>query len=131
MSSFFSVLVALLTAAIFVEVIICLIKTVKRQSVKKLVIAIIVSVVVLFVFALCGMLTDPAIRCEHQYEVISETEATCDKSGEIVSLCPLCKHEKSDATAPLGHDFTETSHSKTEIICRCTRCNEAKIIFTS
>ena len=56
------------------------------------------------------------ITCEHDYEVVKEIKATCDKTGKIEYECGLCGKNKTEKTDKLEHRFVENS----EVLATCT-----------
>lgn len=73
-----------------------------------------------------------ADMANHDYQIIEQTEATCETTGTINYQCNYCGTTKSDTIEALGHDMKELS--KTEATCekegllaeKCERCGETK-----
>ena len=52
-----------------------------------------------------GVATYP--ECEHNWETIEKTAATCTESGRTVVVCTLCDSEETTTIPATGHNFTE------------------------
>lgn len=96
---------------------------------------IIVNIILFIVFGIVNgshskeYLADMA---NHDYQIIEQTEATCETTGTINYQCNYCGTTKSETIEALGHDMKELS--KTEATCekegllaeKCERCGETK-----
>lgn len=96
---------------------------------------IIVNIILFIIFGIVNgshskeYLADMA---NHDYQIIEQTEATCETPGTINYQCNYCGTTKSETIEALGHDMKELS--KTEATCekeglldeKCERCGETK-----
>ena len=66
----------------------------------------------------------------HEYQVTTETEATCLRGGTIIKTCNICGYNYIETTAPLGHDYisevvdgtcTESGYT----VHTCSRCGHS------
>ena len=62
------------------------------------------------------------IICEHEYEVVSKTEATCTSSGIIRNKCKICGHINEEEIPMLAHKMTH--HEGVEPTCTKTGSRE-------
>ena len=73
-----------------------------------------------------------ADMANHDYQIIKQTEATCENTGTINYQCGYCGTTKTDIIDALGHEMKEAS--KKEATCdnegmlieKCERCGETK-----
>ena len=71
-----------------------------------------------------------ADMANHADVVVSQTEATCTKKGEISYVCDYCARTKKETIPAAGHNYIEIS--KTEATCtdkgimlsKCTACGD-------
>lgn len=71
-----------------------------------------------------------ADMANHADVIVSRTEATCTKKGEISYACDYCARTKTETIPATGHNYIETS--KTEATCtdngiilsKCTDCGD-------
>lgn len=79
-----------------------------------------------------GVATYP--ECEHNWETIEKTAATCTESGRTVVVCTLCDSEETTTIPATGHNFTEevidaATCSATGITKKtCSICNKTEEI---
>lgn len=87
-------------------------------------------------FSIIGSAVDPTMHCDHSFELIEDTEATCTDQGIKRYHCDKCGKNKVEQIEALGHDMeeksrTEATNSKDgEVVLECTRCGytETKIL---
>ncbi len=102
--------------------------------------AVLVSVISpSFILASCGEADSSGSESisahTHDYQIVSETPATCVTKGKKTYRCLVCGETKSEDIAALGHSFNEW-HEKSPATClesqvlerNCTRdgCNESE-----
>ena len=80
-----------------------------------------------------GVITEPSTWCEHKYEVIEQTDATCKEKGYISKKCSECGDEETEEIELADHiwkvDRTEEatcSHPKQEHK-KCSNCNYTEV----
>ncbi len=78
--------------------------------------------IVLFVLMITIGIINPQHSAEYQADmanhadvIVSRTEATCTKKGEISYACDYCARTKTETIPATGHNYIETS--KTEATC--------------
>lgn len=90
----------------------------------------IISLILILAMALsfCGCDWLFGKKCEHEYEVTSQTAPTCTANGTKYKKCTLCDHTTTEPIAALGHDTVEETVSPTctekgYLKTTCTRCD--------
>lgn len=127
MSDIFGYLVVILIFAIPVMFIAFIIRWILKKSKRKLGITILISIGCFVLFTICGVLTYPPTWCEHQYELKSEKQATCEVDGQIIKYCPLCNNETYEKIPALTHNFEQVSRTDSEVVYKCSLCKKQKI----
>ena len=60
---------------------------------------------------------DEIVLCNHTYEVVSTTEATCTSDGSVKKVCTICElHSITEAIPATGHAYDHGT---------CSKCGEA------
>lgn len=126
MTDVFAFLMILLIFAVPVMLIAFIVRWIFKKPKRKLGITILISIGCFVVFTICGVITDPVTWCEHQYELKSEKQATCELEGEIIRYCPLCENETYEKIPALPHKFAQVSHTNSEVIYKCSLCKKQK-----
>lgn len=130
MFTFFTVLMAIMLIFSPVALIIAIVKTVRKRATKKRWWFIFLAAIVLFIIfgAIAGVL-----ECDHEYELVDETEPTCTERGEAVYYCEKCGRQRKERLDELGHDMQLTKSieptvdTEGEIVYRCEKCGYEEI----
>lgn len=105
MSSLCAALIIVIILSIPVQLIILIIRGIKRKSIKKHLICLAICVTSVIPLTLIGAFTDPATRCKHDREIISETPATCTEKGKIVGYCSVCDVNVTSYKPKIPHNY--------------------------
>lgn len=133
MSNLFAILLVGVILAIPVLLVILVIRALRKKPIKKLGISVLICVGAIIPLTILGVSTDPATWCEHDREVISETQSTCTEKGKIVEHCDICNVDVTKYKDKLPHNYQlletieATCQSKGKIIYRCSTCNGEEI----
>lgn len=106
-------------------------KNEKKKKAKHIFLAALVGIVI---FTAIGVATHQ--ECEHNWETIVMTEATCTEDGSTTMICTLCDSEETMTIPATGHSFTEevvqvatcTTTGLTKKVC--STCSETDEITT-
>lgn len=83
-----------------------------------------------------GVITEPSTWCEHKYEVIEQTDATCKEKGYISKKCSECGDEETEEIELADHIWNvieETQASCTSQgskVNGCSVCNITETVIT-
>lgn len=127
-SNICAVIVGIAMFATPVLFLIWLIKCILKKPSKRIGVATLVSLACFVVFLLVGTFTDPATYCDHEYNLVEQEAATCEKGGYEKYHCDLCGRDKTENLKKLGHDMVDvrrvepTYDADGEYVRRCTRC---------
>ena len=61
-------------------------------------------ILLIFLCSSCESLLNP---CDHEFSIISETAASCEKTGLIIEECSICGKNKKTKIPKLDHEFTD------------------------
>jgi len=92
----------------------------------------IVALVAFILFGFIGILWG-MLSCDHEWNEVGRTEATCDMPGFVDYACSLCEEDKSEKIDSLGHDMeiiSQTEPTETlegEILKQCSRCEFSEV----
>ena len=87
------------------------------------------------IFSIIGTFTDPATYCEHEWELVEKTEATCTSDGIEINHCNLCGRDSKEKLTGLGHVMIDvrrvepTYTEDGEHTRACDRCGYTEVIF--
>ena len=140
MSELFYTLLVLLWLSIpvvmFVLLLVLIILALSKKPVKKFIIGILIyigaTVFLSAVLVVLAVVTDPATWCNHDREVISETQSTCTEKGEIIEYCEVCDINVTVYKDMLPHNyqFSETIEATCTkpgyIVNKCTGCSSTQ-----
>ena len=129
MDDIFVVLLLLALVTFFISLIGFVVKLIMKKPKKKLGIVALSAFVLFWVIGI----TWAILSCDHEWNEVSRTEATCDMPGFIDYSCSLCEETKSEKIDSLGHDMriksqvepTETLEG--EIMRQCNRCEFSEV----
>ena len=133
MSSFFSMLAVIAMIMTPFLLVILLVRASKKKPVKKLGLFLLICVLSILPLIALSMAT----KCDHEYEIIKETEPTCLEDGEIHKRCSLCKDEDIEYVDALPHEwvtvgtFDATCTSNGYIVEKCEVCSTTQETDTS
>ena len=129
MSVLFASLLVVAILASPVLLMILIIRALRKKPVKKLGISLLICVGAIVPLTILGVLTDPATWCNHDRELVSETQATCTEKGKIVEYCSICDVDVTTYKDKLPHDYqlsdtvAATCTSEGFTTEKCSRCS--------
>ncbi len=85
------------------------------MKIRKKLLAIIISVVVIFSAVVAVGCGDSV--CQHEYEYTVISQATCERKGEIEGICKKCGNKIYNDVVELGHSYVNET---------CVRCGKTK-----
>ena len=137
MSKLCAVLIVIAILSIPVLLVTLLIRALRKKSIKKLLIGLVICVGSILPLTLLGTFTDPATWCEHEYEVLEEVAPTCTNKGIVVKKCNLCERDEVEHPDILPHSWVEdsvvsaTCESEGYTIEKCTSCSTTQKTHTT
>ena len=132
MSTLCAILIIGIILSIPVFLTILIIRAIKKKPIKKLIISMVICVASIIPLSIIGALTDPAIQCKHDRELISETPSTCTQKGKVLEYCSECDVEVVSYKDKLPHDYqlSETVDATCTqagyVMDRCSMCSKTQ-----
>lgn len=137
MTTVFAVMIIGVILSLPIQLIVLVVRAIKKKPLKKFFVGLAICVGSIIPLTLLGALTDPATRCKHDREIISETPATCTEKGKIIEYCSECDINVTVYKDKLPHDYQlsqtidATCLKKGKLIYRCSVCNDDEIEKTT
>lgn len=110
-------IIFLLIAVIPALTITFFIRLLMRKKVRKLLMIDLICIGMIIPLTICGVLTDPKTWCEHEFTVIEEHPASCDKEGKVVSVCGKCERERTESEDKIPHDMQPVENGQKCAVC--------------
>ena len=130
-SSICAVLCALFFFATLIFLVIWLVRCAKKSPKRERSMYLFISFITsFFTTIVIGVSTIP--KCDHNWEIIEQIEASCTENGQTIVYCPLCDEQKIEEEKSIGHTWVENTKSATciedgEISKTCSTCGFAEI----
>jgi hypothetical protein len=89
-----------------------------------------IAIVLVIICCLTGCCFD------HNFEVVSQTFATCEEDGLTISKCTKCDHEETEVIPAIGHAFVEKIVQEASCVSEgivektCSVCNKIETVTT-
>lgn len=105
-----------------------IIRAIKKKTVKKLAITLVICAGSIIPLTILGVLTDPATWCDHEYELIEEISPSCTEQGKITRKCALCGGEDVESTSKIDHSWETisvvgaTCTKQGKVVKKCALC---------